>query len=162
MAVEYSELFRGLSGEEAQRLSALGTRIRLPSGAELFPLGGPAESLFVVERGRIALTLPMQIRQQKEDVLIEERSPGQAFGWSALIPPHRFTLKASAPLDSEVLAIPRSALVRHFATQPEIGYIVTRNLAEVMGQRLQVFQAMWLREMQRVVELRTQPARGSL
>jgi hypothetical protein len=29
------------------------------------------------------------------------------------------------------------------------------NLASVIGQRLQVFQAMWLREMQRVVELRS-------
>ena len=163
MGVEQSELLRGLSVDEAERVRALGTHIRLPSGAELFPLGAPADSLFLVERGRIALTLPMQVRQQKEDVLIEERSPGQAFGWSALIPPHRFTLKASAPLDSEVLSIPRTALLQFFAAQPEIGYIVTQNVAEVMGQRLQVFQAMWLREMQRVIEFRTQPTpRGSL
>lgn len=163
MGVEQSELLRGLSVDEAERVRALGTHIRLPSGSELFPLGAPADSLFLVERGRIALTLPMQVRQQKEDVLIEERSPGQAFGWSALIPPHRFTLKASAPLDSEVLSIPRTALLQFFAAQPEIGYIVTQNVAEVMGQRLQVFQAMWLREMQRVIEFRTQPTpRGSL
>jgi hypothetical protein len=30
-----------------------------------------------------------------------------------------------------------------------------RNLASVVGQRLQVFQAMWLREMQRFVETRS-------
>jgi CRP-like cAMP-binding protein len=162
MAFEQPELLRGLSAEEAQRVTALGTHVRLPSGAELFPLGAPADNLYVVKRGRIALTLPMQVRQHEEDVLIEERSPGQAFGWSALIPPHRFTLKATAPLDSEVLAIPRTALFQYFAARPDIAYIVTQNVAEVMGQRLQVFQAMWLREMQRVVELRTQPARGSL
>ena len=90
-------------------------------------------------------------------VLIEERAPGQPFGWSALIPPHRFTLKATAPLDTEVLAIPRTTLLQYFETHPDIGYIVTQNVAEVMGRRLQVFQAMWLREMQRVVELRTSP-----
>jgi hypothetical protein len=28
------------------------------------------------------------------------------------------------------------------------------NLASVVGQRLQVFQAMWLREMERMIELR--------
>lgn len=161
MAVDRPELLQGLSPEEALRVTALGTRIRVPSGAELFPLGAPADNLFVVERGRIALTLPMQVRQRAEDVLIEERSPGQAFGWSALIPPHRFTLKASAPLDSEVLAIPRIALLEYFAAHPDVGYIVTQNVAQVMGRRLQVFQAMWLREMQRVVELHTQPARGN-
>ena len=32
---------------------------------------------------------------------------------------------------------------------------VMRNLASVVGQRLQVFQAMWLREMQRFVETRS-------
>ena len=154
MAFDQPELLRGLSGEEADGIRALGTHVRVPSGGQLFSLGAPADDLFVVERGRIALTLPMQVRQQEEDVLIEERSPGQAFGWSALIPPHRFTLKATAPLDSEVLAIPRAALLRHFAARPDIGYIVTQNVAEVMGQRLQVFQAMWLREMQRVIELK--------
>ena len=160
MAFDQSELLHGLSTEEAQRVTALGTRIRLPSGAELFPLGGPADSLFVVERGRIALTLPMQVDQHEEDVLIEERSPGQAFGWSALIPPHRFTLKATAPLDSEVLAIRRTALLEHFGAYPAVGFIVTQNVAQVMGRRLQVFQAMWLREMQRVIEHRMQRSRG--
>ena len=154
MAFDQPELLRGLSREEAEGIRALGTPVRVPSGGQLFSLGAPADTLFVVERGRIALTLPMQLRQQEEDVLIEERSPGQTFGWSALIPPHRFTLKATAPLDSEVLAIPRAALLRHFADRPDIGYIVTQNVAEVMGQRLQVFQTMWLREMQRAVDLK--------
>jgi hypothetical protein len=31
---------------------------------------------------------------------------------------------------------------------------VSLNLAGVIGQRLQLFQAMWLREIQRVVEVR--------
>jgi hypothetical protein len=41
-----------------------------------------------------------------------------------------------------------------FSASPEVGYAVTLNLAAVIGQRLQVFQTMWLREMQRVVEMR--------
>jgi CRP-like cAMP-binding protein len=158
MVLDQPELLRGLSSEEADCVRSLGTRIRVPSGSQLFSLGAPAENLFIVERGRIALTLPMRVGEQDEDVLIEERSPGQAFGWSALIPPHRFTLKATAPLDSEVLAIARTSLLQYFDGNPEIGYIVTQNVAKVMGQRLQVFQAMWLREMQRVIELRTPPA----
>jgi hypothetical protein len=85
---------------------------------------------------------------------VEERLPGQALGWSALIPPHRFTLKAVAPLDTQVLAFSRAALFQLFAVRPAVGYTVTRNVAAVVGQRLQVFQAMWLREMERVVQLR--------
>ncbi len=37
---------------------------------------------------------------------------------------------------------------------PTVGYTVSRNVASVIGHRLEVFQTMWLREMQRVIELR--------
>ena len=80
--------------------------------------------------------------------------PGQTVGWSALIPPYRFTLRATAPLATEVISLPRGALCDHFLRRPEVGYMVTLNLAAVIGQRLQLFQAMWLREMERMVELR--------
>jgi CRP-like cAMP-binding protein len=148
------DLVKDLSPDDASRLLALGTRISVPSGGELFRMGSEASSLYVIERGRIALTLPMQVQGRGEDILVEERLPGQTVGWSALIPPHKFTLKATAPLATEVLAISRAALLEHFSSREGVGYTVTRNLASVIGQRLQVFQAMWLREMQRVVELR--------
>jgi CRP-like cAMP-binding protein len=147
------DLLAGLSEEEAARVLALGRHSTLPAGAVLFNLGDAAESLFVVERGRVALTLPMKVRGKEQDVLIEERSAGQALGWSALVPPHRFTLKAAALVDSELVALPRIALSEHLSAHPAVGYVVTRNVSAVVGQRLSVFQTMWLREMQRVVEL---------
>jgi CRP-like cAMP-binding protein len=149
------ELLQGLAPRDAEHLIGLATRIMLPRGTVLFRLGGPADSLYVVERGHLALTLPMQVLGREENVLIEERHPGQTLGWSALIPPHKFTLTATAPFDAEVLAFGRQALLDYFAAEPAVGYVVTRNVAEIIGQRLQVFQGMWLREMQRVVEMHT-------
>jgi toluene monooxygenase system ferredoxin subunit len=147
------DLLAGLAEEEAGRVLALASRSTLPAGAVLFNLGDAADSLFVVERGRIALTLPMKVRGKQQDVLIEERGAGETLGWSALVPPHRFTLKAAALVESEVVALPRTALAEHLAAHPAIGYLVARNVSAVVGQRLSVFQTMWLREMQRVVEL---------
>jgi CRP-like cAMP-binding protein len=154
MLNEQVELMRGLRDEDRAALLALATSVHVESGGVLFPLGSEADRLYVVERGRIALTLPMEVHEREEDVLVEERLPGQAFGWSALIPPHRFTLKATAPLDTDVLAFPRRALLEYFAGRPEVGYQITSNVAAVIGQRLQVFQAMWLREIQRAVHSR--------
>jgi CRP-like cAMP-binding protein len=156
----HADLLAGLAEEEAARVLALGSRIALSAGQVLFNLGDAADSLFIVESGRIALTLPLRLRDGQQDVLIEERSPGQALGWSALVPPHRFTLKAAASIDTEVLALPRAALFEHFAAHPAVGYAVTRNVSAVVGQRLQVLQTMWLREMQRVVEIRGVRARS--
>lgn len=158
MSVSRTELVAGLATDEAQRVLDLGTPLRIPMGGSLFRLGDLADRVFVIERGRIALTMPMQVRQQEEALLVEERLPGETVGWSALIPPHRFTLNATAPLETDLLAIPRSALIEYLDAHPQIGYAVTRNLGEIMGQRLQIFQAMWLREMQRGIELRVQPA----
>jgi CRP-like cAMP-binding protein len=152
MALEQSELLKDLTAEEAQRILALGTRMTVASGSSLFQLGDPADRLYLVERGRIRLTLPMQVRGRTEDVVVEERTSGQTVGWSALIPPHKFTLAAAAPLESEVLALPREELRKHLAANPTVGYKVALNVAVVIGHRLQLFQAMWLREMQRTVE----------
>jgi CRP-like cAMP-binding protein len=148
-----SDVLDGIADDEASRVLALGSRVALGAGQVLFNLGDAAQSLFLVERGRIALTLPMTVRDREQDVLIEERAPGQSLGWSALVPPHRFTLKATAAVDAEVLALPRSALFDHFAAHPAVGYAAMRNLGAVVGHRLQVMQAMWLREVQRVVEI---------
>jgi CRP-like cAMP-binding protein len=149
-----TDLLAGLSPDEAQHLCALGTPRSLAGGAALFHLGDQADSLFLVERGRIKLTLPMRVRNRDEEVLVEERGPGQTVGWSALIPPYRFTLTGIALFEADVLALSRAALRAHFAAFPAVGYTVSLNLAAVIGQRLQVFQAMWLREIERTVELR--------
>jgi CRP-like cAMP-binding protein len=154
MTSEASELLEGLTAEEAAAVRALAESVRLASGDHLFRLGSEAERLFVVQRGSIALSLPMRVGRHEEEVLVEERGPGQAVGWSALVPPHRFTLTATAQVDTEVLALPRAALLAHFAAHPGVGYAVTRNVAAITGQRLQVFQTMWLREMQRMVLMR--------
>ncbi len=154
MSAGPSELLQGLSRQDADALLALGEPVELRGGSELFALGAPAEHLYLVESGRIALTLPMRIRTSEEEVLVEERQPGQTVGWSALVAPHRFTLRATAVTATTLLAFPREALLDHLAAQPEVGYLVARNLAAVIGQRLQLFQTMWLREVQRVVELR--------
>ena len=83
------ELFKGLSQEEVEKALSFGTRITIRAGAELFRLGETADRLFLVERGRIRLTLPMQVRGQQESIQVEECAPGQTVGWSALIPPDR-------------------------------------------------------------------------
>jgi CRP-like cAMP-binding protein len=151
MTSSHADLLKGLLEEDAAAVRALGTHVDLAPGAVLFRLGDPAEAAYLIERGRIALTLPMRVAGQAQDVVVEERDEGQMLGWSALIPPHRFTLSATAPLATRVLAIRRSALMEFCAASPRVGYQVALNVAAIVGQRLQVVQAMWLREMQRTV-----------
>jgi CRP/FNR family cyclic AMP-dependent transcriptional regulator len=153
MTKTQTELLAGLQESDAAAIEALGSRVSLAQGDVLFRLGTDADRLFLIERGRVALTLPMRVLDREENVLVEERGTGQALGWSALTPPHRFTLTATALVETEVLAVPRVALFRFFDSRPDVGYVVAVNVASIIGQRLEIFQAMWLREMQRVVKL---------
>jgi len=148
------ELLNGLSPSEVDQVLALGTRVTVPSGGSLFRLGDPADRLFLTERGRIRLTLPMLVRGREEDILIEEKLPGETVGWSALVPPYRFTLSATTPLETEVIALTREALCAFCDSSLAVGYKIGMNLAILVGQRLQLVQTMWLREMQRTIELK--------
>ena len=119
------EFLNGLSSAEAEQALSLGTRVIVPSGTSLFKLGDTADRLFLVERGRIKLTLPMWVRGREENIFVEERGPGQAVGWSALIPPYRFTLTATATLyEAEVTALPRR---RCSSTLPRIRWEDTKS-----------------------------------
>lgn len=147
------ELLAGLDAVERTEVLALASPLTLSPGEVLFRLGADATNLYLIERGLIALTMPMQINGHDEDVLIDERVAGQTVGWSTVIPPHRFTLKATAPVSTALLAFPRDGLLAYFAGRPRVGYVLSQNVAIIVGQRLQVFQAMWLRQMQRMVNL---------
>jgi CRP/FNR family transcriptional regulator, cyclic AMP receptor protein len=149
------ELLNGLSSAEVDQVLALGKRITVPNGGSLFRLGDEADRLFLIERGRIRLTFPMLVRGREEDVLMEEKSPGETVGWSALVPPYRFTLSATAPLETEVIALPREKLCAYCESSPAVGFRIGMNLAILVGQRLQLVQAMWMREIERTVELKS-------
>ena len=154
MAKPQTDLLKGLSEAEASELMALGASITLRKDEVLFRMGEPADRMFLLATGWISLTVPMKIRGHEENVLVEERLAGETLGWSGLIPPHRFTLNATAVADSELIAFSRALLLEHFAAHPSVAYIVIRNVGSVIGHRLQIFQTMWVREMQRSVELR--------
>jgi CRP-like cAMP-binding protein len=149
-----SDLLRGLLPDDAGQILALGTEKTFSPGEVVFEMGDEAEALYLVKKGRVDLTLPMRVGGREEHVPVEERVPGQMLGWSGLVPPHRFTLKATAAEETELLALPREALEGLFSRRPEVGLAVMTNLATIVGQRFQVFQTMWLRQVQRAVEMR--------
>jgi SulP family sulfate permease len=145
------DLLKGITPLDAESVIALATPLDLAVGATLFRLGDEADAVYLIERGRIALSLPMKLAGRAQDVVVEEHDAGQTIGWSALIPPHRFTLTATAPLPTRVLVLRRARLMEFCEVYPRLGQLIALNIAGVIGHRLQVVQAMWLREMQRAV-----------
>ncbi len=149
------DLFEGLAPDKVDALLTLASPLSLTEGEELFVLGDEADRVFLVVSGQVRLTLPLNVGERQVDIMVGERMPGHLVGWSGLIPPHRFTFKAAAAADTELLALARTSLLAYFNEMPEVGYLVYSNLARIVGQRLQVFQTIWVREMQHVVKTKT-------
>lgn len=149
------ELFEGFSDENLRRLLAIAGSRMLQAGEHLFLLGDEASHFFVLVKGKVDLCLPMRLRGSVKDVTVESVGAGQALGWSALVKPHRFTLSARATEPSEVAAFARRDLLTLFDAEPSIGYAFFTKVSEVVGVRLHTVQALWVRELQRVLETET-------
>ncbi len=149
MLVMDADIFASLSREEVGRILSMASPRTVPAENVVFGLGDEAINLFLVEKGAVKLTLPITVAGKTLDTLVEERLPGQLLGWSALVPPHRYTLRASATVDSELQSIPRNSFFDLLDSMPSVGYTVFTNLAAILGERLQLSQTMWIREMQR-------------
>ncbi len=150
-ALAAGELFRGLTSIQLEKLANLAKVMPASSGSSLFRLGDTAESLYLVSSGRVALTLPIDLEGLPQDLTVDEKGAGELVGWSALVPPHRSTLSAKVVVDSELVVFEGPALAQALAADQSCGHRVMANLSEVVGRRLHQMQAMWLRELQRLI-----------
>jgi hypothetical protein len=60
------DLLQGLTQTEAAEILALGSRLSVSSGEELFGLGAPARNLFLIRRGRISSRFPCRCGEARK------------------------------------------------------------------------------------------------
>lgn len=146
-----AELTNGLSEAQLQLLATIAREFSLRSGEILFRLGDEADTIFVVVSGSVQLTIPLKVVGEERDIVIETLAAGDSLAWSSMIAPHRLTTSARATASSQLIGFVRSDLLSLLDDVPEVGYVVMTNLANIMGRRLIVTNAMWVRELQRTV-----------
>lgn len=149
--IKAAELFSGLSLSRIRRLAAIGRALTLRTGEYLFLLGDSAQYVSVVTGGQVDLCCPISFGGVVKDITVESMGPGKTVGWSALVKPFRFTLSARAAQPSEVIAIARPELLHAFEADPEIERVVIARVSELVANRLTMFQALWVRELQRAI-----------
>jgi toluene monooxygenase system ferredoxin subunit len=148
------ELFLGLTEAQRRAVAQLAVERRAPAGEVLFRLGEPAEALFVLQRGRVDLTFPLQVLGESREVRFQSLEAGRTLAWSALVPPHRLTMTARATTEVSLLVLEGERLRALLAEQPAIGHQVMSNLAGVVGARFHELLALWGREIQRGLSAR--------
>ncbi len=150
----HSELFTGLDADEVAQVRSIAKCTSVRAEDPIFLLGQEAENIYVVETGRVVLTLPLKIHGTAREVTIQEKESASVIGWSALVPPHRMTLSARALADCTLLGFGRTELNELFHQKPRVHLVTVTNLARIIGSRLTQLQALMLRDLQRWVDER--------
>lgn len=132
-ALPFVEIMQGLSEEEKQKVISLGRIEQYEPNAVIFAEGEEARRFYLVKEGQVAVESRLARGMRFPISLV---SLGQAFGWSALVPPHRYTATVTAVVPTKVIAIDQNALLELMRANPSLGLTIMQNVASVVSSRL--------------------------
>jgi CRP/FNR family cyclic AMP-dependent transcriptional regulator len=136
-ALNSCELFTGLSGEELQEIAAIARETTYEEGDLILAEDELAEQLFILCEGRVQVHARLRSSVEPDgETIIEEVEPGRIFGWSSMVKQRRFTASVKALEPVRALAIDADELNALFDRNARIGFVLMKQLAEVIASRL--------------------------
>lgn len=141
-------IFEGLTPEDLEAIMRRCQITTVRKGEKVFESGKDAQSLFLVCSGRIELRFKVVYFNGLVEVLFESIGAGKVCGWSAMIPPHIYTLSAYATEDSELFQIKQADLEELCEANTQLGYVVMKNIAQIVVERYEIAWKMLQGEIQ--------------
>ncbi|MGW8313349.1 MAG: Crp/Fnr family transcriptional regulator [Desulfuromonadales bacterium] len=132
-------LFKGFAPDETTAFLRRCQEKSYQDGDNLFMEQTEANKLYMVLKGCIELHFEMPQRENA-DTRIAARKPGDAVGWSAIVPPYQYRLSGYCKGKTTLLEIDRDTLEVLFETNYHFAYIFMRNIAVLTGERLHQVQ----------------------
>jgi hypothetical protein len=127
------EILRGLIEQEKEQFKGLGRVEQYEPNAVIFNEGAEARTFYLVEEGQAAVESLLGRGMRIPTVVV---SAGQAFGWSALVPPHVYTATVVALSTLRVIAIEREKLLAQMQANTSFGLTIMQNVASMISSRL--------------------------
>lgn len=137
---------KGMPWRCLEAMTPLAAWVSFPAEATLFTEGDPVDAMFLLARGRVALTAR---ESGAHDEVIEVVEAGEPVGWSWYIHPHQwqFTGRALEPVEAWRLAGPGLRTLAD--ADPEVAGALSTRLLGVLASRLRAAR-MRLAESRRV------------
>lgn len=92
-----------------------------------------AEFLFILLKGKVALSVG---RGSSELVIEVVKRKGDLWGWSAIVPPRKYTASAKALEEVKVLRIRGRDLEDYLQSHPRLAWLFWQKLASLIALRL--------------------------
>ncbi|MDP3894207.1 cyclic nucleotide-binding domain-containing protein [Nocardioides sp.] len=124
--------FAGLDPTTLELAAGCAINVHFRPGEVLFREGGPADTFYVLRRGRVTLSM----RTPTQDVVLDTAHGGDVVGWSWLIPPYRWSFDARATEDTSAIAFDGVCLRGKCEDDAAVGYAVLQRVVQVMSARL--------------------------
>jgi CRP-like cAMP-binding protein len=141
--------FAGLSIEHINHLAQCGDEESVDTGFYFFHEDEETKKFYLNLEGAVAIVfeLPEKDVEHKiseqftrdfktKDVVVSTVSPGDVFGWTGLVPPHKATAGAKAVTPCRVIVFDCEKLLQIFKDDCPFGYAMTVKAAQVMRERL--------------------------
>ena len=128
------EFLKHLSPAQSALLVSCAKNVRIDSGGFLMREGEPADSFFLLRKGRVALEIAVP---GKGPVQMESLGAGDMLGLSWLFPPYRVDLDARAVEPVVALAFDGACLRGKIESDHDLGYELLRRVLEETVKRLQ-------------------------
>ena len=132
--VAESFVFNGLRGDQLALIAGCARNVGFAAGDRLFREGDPADTFYLVRKGRVALSTHAPARGS---VVIETLDPGEMVGWSWLFPPYVWQFDGRAVDDVRAVAFDGACLRGKCDADAILGYELMQRFASVMIDRLQ-------------------------
>jgi CRP-like cAMP-binding protein len=141
-----SPLFADLPEAYLAPFASLAEELTCRAGTMLFREGEEAKHLYLLLEGKVNIQV-QPIAHGQPLTIVSLSTFGQLVGWSGFMPPTYYSAAAVCQEDSRLLAFEGSAFNQLLDSDPALGLLIMRRIAQVISQRLRTIQGIVLKNL---------------
>lgn len=132
------DVFAELPEEALKEIARLAKQETHPEGTVLFKEGATADKLYLLLEGKISLEMLVQLGSTgtPRRATFNVAGPGNAVGWSSLVPPYIYTSSGVCIEDVKLLALSGDDMRAYMNGHPDIGHAVSQRTASIIRGRM--------------------------
>jgi CRP-like cAMP-binding protein len=127
-------IFSGLTIEQIVSLAKAAEEEKFERDHYFHHEGDELNAFYILLDGEVAIV--SRLPEREREITIHSLSAGDAFGWSAFVPPFSSTAGAKAVTPCNVIVFDAIELRKEFEAEPQFGYVMMQKIAMIIRDRL--------------------------
>ena len=133
MYLKQKDIFWAMAKDFVKEIMGISVTESHKQGELLFREGDPANTFYVLLKGRVKLSLG-----ETGQIVYIVSNAGEAFGWSSLIGREVFSASAECMAPTKLLKFDKQKLQKILEKDPANSHILYKRLAEILGIRFHI------------------------